>query len=284
MKKFLLLIFWLIFSFSLAFAQEVKHPFILAKELQFPNMLSVVTPNQIYKKLYYTPNIDLRLIDHTSSKPLPQKILSMDTGYPELTLYFDKKQIIFWDYAIQLDKPLIKTAKNTHNKTMSWPPVYIERIFKNMGKIHDGYLGETKDEVYYIYKYPQKNWEGRDYIYYFFKEKKAKDFRVLDNINGEYYNSFEMPTKEWNAKFYTWKQQDRFYNISDGEFWKPGISFHQGRIYLHHIANTISFPVDTKTLHYERDQNEEYLYDKNYFYQVIGDRFNHSYELRRIKR
>jgi len=33
--------------------------------------------------------------------------------------------------------------------------------------------------------------------------KKAKDFRVLDNINGEYYNSFEMPSKEWNAQFYT---------------------------------------------------------------------------------
>ena len=72
MKKFLLLIFCFMFSFSLTSAQEVKHPFMLAKELYLPNMMSVVTPNQIYKKLYYTPNID-----------------------PELTLYFDKKLIIF---------------------------------------------------------------------------------------------------------------------------------------------------------------------------------------------
>lgn len=35
--------------------------------------------------------------------------------------------------------------------------MHIERIFKNMGKIHNGYLGETKDEVYYIYEDHEKN-------------------------------------------------------------------------------------------------------------------------------
>lgn len=180
-------------------------------------------------------------------------------------IYYQLKTLQLWEFYFSLDEELINARDNG-----DYNPE--DHMFWNNNRQQKGFLGESEKRVYYI---TQKYSEPNNHHYVLLqRELKEKDYELL-KAQKKYFVVSDKEIKEYKGGI-----DPSMKLIDKGELAIPKIYLKDNLLYLFWINAAVTIPVEWSSLTYEEENNK--LYDRNYYYQAIYYTDKWHYEFRRI--